>query len=70
MENPTLVFTASNFTSNLVYTSSKADDDSACSVPGADQTAADGKMVPDTNAMGADKTVFGWTATVLKDELP
>jgi len=60
--NPILIFTKSNFDSNIVYTSSKnTAGTESCIVPTADQDAANAKMVKDDTATGADMTVFDWT---------
>ncbi len=68
---PKLVFTNCKFNSNKVYTSSKAaDNTTTCTVPGADQTAADGKMISDATATGADLSVFDWTITKSTGLLP
>jgi len=68
---PTLIFTGSKFDSNKVYTDSKASDGTtACTISGADQTAANDKMVSDAGATGADMTVFEWTLSKSTGLLP
>jgi hypothetical protein len=68
---PTLIFTNSKFDSNKVYTSSKASDGTTtCTVPDADQTAADDKLVSDADATGADLSVFVWTLTNSEGLIP
>jgi hypothetical protein len=60
-QTPTLVFTASEFSSVSLYTSSK--DNAAtsdCTVKADDQTAAEAVMIS-TTATGATSTVFTWT---------
>lgn len=60
---PTLVFTGSEFSLVSVYTGSDdgATNPTACTVPAADQTAAEGAM-SSTTATGADASVFtSWT---------
>jgi hypothetical protein len=59
---PTLIFTKSEFDTNLVYTTStNTAGTETCTVPPTDQTAANSKMVPDETATGADMSVFDWT---------
>ena len=68
---PTLIFTGSNFDSNKVYTKSKSDDGvTTCTVPQADQDAADAKMISDSNATGADMSVFDWTLAKSEGLIP
>ena len=62
--SPTLTITGTNFQETVVvYTSSTASDQTtSCSVPESDQKSAEGKVIADGNATGADNTQFGWTA--------
>ena len=59
--SPTLIFTGAQFTGVSVYTGSDDGAGTACTVPGADQTAAEGAMTSGT-ATGCDATGFAsWT---------
>lgn len=66
---PTLVLTNCQFDGVSVYTSSEDTNENPCSVPSADQTAAESAVVSGT-ATGADMSEFeGWTAASLRGQL-
>lgn len=60
--SPTLIFNNVSFGSVSVYTSSADASNTTCSVPAADQDAAEAEIPNSTSATGADTTEFeGWT---------
>lgn len=67
--SPKLVFSTSEFTGVTVYTASMDNAGAnACSVPGADQTAAQAAMTS-TSATGATQSAFTWTWTYAKGKM-